>query len=262
MDIKNTGLIIKEAREKKAYTQKELADRLHVSDRAVSKWERGAGFPDVTLLEPISDELGITVQSLISGRPDSEETDGEEAVRNAVKFVYRQTVQKFRRNIVSIAAGMICLLMSAFVVYAVLDHSGAFLEDISQEVTAIVYENGQAVGETKVYMEGTYKAGKNKSFWGKFHVDAVPYTADESLTASIEWDKESMTGFPQIYYHRDGMISVEAGIKQHLYISDNMQSFALELEDGRIIATDKALAVLESLEGWRYDINYNFYYGD
>lgn len=95
MDIKKTGQIIKEARENRGLTQKELAGRLHISDRTVSKWERGAGFPDVTLLEPLSDELGITVQSLISGRLDSAESSGEDdAVRNAVRFVYRQTRQK------------------------------------------------------------------------------------------------------------------------------------------------------------------------
>ncbi|MBQ4649188.1 MAG: helix-turn-helix transcriptional regulator [Firmicutes bacterium] len=263
MDIKRTGLIIKEARENKGYTQKELADRLNVSDRAVSKWERGAGFPDVTLLEALSDELGITMQCLISGKQDSAEAaKDDEAVRNAVKFVYRQTIQKVRRNIVSLVAGLICLIMSVFVMYAVLDYSGAFLENISQEVMADIYENGKVTGETKIYMEGTYKDGRNKSFWGKFHVEVLPVTADEKLTASIKWDKGSMNGFPQIYYYRDGMNLVETGIKQKLYISDNMKNFAFELEDGRIIATSEALAVLEGMEGWRYDINYNFYYGE
>lgn len=48
-------------------TQKELAAALHVSDRAVSKWERGAGFPDISLLEPLADALGLGVLDLLRG---------------------------------------------------------------------------------------------------------------------------------------------------------------------------------------------------
>ena len=48
-------------------TQKELAAALHVSDRAVSTWERGAGFPDISLLEPLADTLGLGVLDLLRG---------------------------------------------------------------------------------------------------------------------------------------------------------------------------------------------------
>ena len=48
-------------------TQKDLAEQLHVSDRTVSKWERGAGVPDASLMIALSDILGITVNELLSG---------------------------------------------------------------------------------------------------------------------------------------------------------------------------------------------------
>ena len=51
MDREKTGALIAAARKERGLTQKELAERLHISDRAVSKWERGVGFPDVSLLE-------------------------------------------------------------------------------------------------------------------------------------------------------------------------------------------------------------------
>ena len=59
MDREKTGGLIASARKERGLTQKELAAQLHVSDRAVSKWERGAGFPDVSLLEPLADALGV-----------------------------------------------------------------------------------------------------------------------------------------------------------------------------------------------------------
>lgn len=62
-----TGSTIKELREKKKITQAELAERLNVSDKTVSKWETGKGYPDITLLEPISDTFGVSLTELISG---------------------------------------------------------------------------------------------------------------------------------------------------------------------------------------------------
>ncbi len=62
-----TGLVIKELREKNNITQSQLAERLGVSDKAVSKWETGRGYPDITLLEPIADAFKISLPELISG---------------------------------------------------------------------------------------------------------------------------------------------------------------------------------------------------
>lgn len=62
-----TGNIIKKLREEKNMTQAELARKLGVSDKAVSKWECAKGFPDITLIEPIAKILGVSVIELLSG---------------------------------------------------------------------------------------------------------------------------------------------------------------------------------------------------
>ena len=62
-----TGAVIRELREKYHLTQAELADKLNVSDKAISKWETAKGYPDITLLEPIAKIFGISVTELISG---------------------------------------------------------------------------------------------------------------------------------------------------------------------------------------------------
>ena len=64
-----TGAVIRELREKSKMTQQQLADLLGVSDKTVSKWETGKGYPDITLLEPIADAFRISVTELISGNP-------------------------------------------------------------------------------------------------------------------------------------------------------------------------------------------------
>ncbi|WP_101696442.1 helix-turn-helix domain-containing protein [Clostridium minihomine] len=62
-----TGSTIKQLREKKGYTQKQLADLLLVSDKAVSKWETQKGLPDISLLEPLAKVLSVSVAELLSG---------------------------------------------------------------------------------------------------------------------------------------------------------------------------------------------------
>ena len=62
-----TGAAIKKLREQKNMTQADLADKLQVSDKAISKWETDKGYPDITLLEPLAQALGVSITELISG---------------------------------------------------------------------------------------------------------------------------------------------------------------------------------------------------
>ena len=68
MDQYVTGAAIKALREAAKLTQSQLAERLSVSDKTVSKWETGRGYPDITLLEPIAAALRVSVAELLSGR--------------------------------------------------------------------------------------------------------------------------------------------------------------------------------------------------
>ena len=67
MDQYVTGAVIKKLREKNDLTQMQFAEKLGVSDKSVSKWETGKGYPDITLLEPIANLFKISVTELISG---------------------------------------------------------------------------------------------------------------------------------------------------------------------------------------------------
>ena len=62
-----TGAVIKELREKKRLTQAELAEKLCVSDKTISKWETAKGYPDISLLEPLAKVFGVSITELISG---------------------------------------------------------------------------------------------------------------------------------------------------------------------------------------------------
>ena len=62
-----TGAVIKELRKKNKMTQLQLADKLGVSDKTVSKWETAKGYPDITLIQPIAEAFSVSVTELISG---------------------------------------------------------------------------------------------------------------------------------------------------------------------------------------------------
>ena len=73
MDAKRTGSFIAEMRKQNNMTQAELAAKLQVTDKAVSRWERGVGYPDITLLEPLAGQLGVTVLDILRGEKTSPE---------------------------------------------------------------------------------------------------------------------------------------------------------------------------------------------
>ena len=95
MDAHKTGGLIAQARKEKGMTQKGLAQVLHVSAQAVSKWERGLNFPDLSLLEPLGDCLGLTVSELLSGTQGEEPK--EELLRDSLRLVLSQVGRKLRR---------------------------------------------------------------------------------------------------------------------------------------------------------------------
>ena len=70
MNAIKTGKLICEYRKSHGMTQNDLAKKLNISDKAVSKWERGISFPDISMLIPISEVLGLSLYDLLSGGKD------------------------------------------------------------------------------------------------------------------------------------------------------------------------------------------------
>ena len=76
MDCKKVGMLIHGLRKEKKLTQKQLADDMNISDKTVSKWERGMGCPDVSLLHELSDVLNVNIEKILLGNLDPNNTDG------------------------------------------------------------------------------------------------------------------------------------------------------------------------------------------
>ena len=109
------GLFVTELRKKKNLTQKDLAEKLYVSDKTVSKWERGLSMPNVVLLIPIADILDVTVTELLRGekidtQKNIDTKEVEELVVGSLDMAVRNSIHQHRKN--WILAYLLCFLIS------------------------------------------------------------------------------------------------------------------------------------------------------
>lgn len=109
MNSVKTGSLIAQARKEKALTQSDLAAALHVSTQAVSKWERGLNFPDITLLEPLGQLLDLTVSQLMAGERDT--MPQEELLQDSLRLgaAHSGRAKKWRRLFLAAAALLVVL---------------------------------------------------------------------------------------------------------------------------------------------------------
>ena len=123
MDALETGRRIQTLRKQRNWTQKDLAQRLNVTDKSVSKWERGLNFPDMAMLEPLATALDTTVVELL-GIENAPEVEKLEAVTNlAVEETTRMRKETKERALVILFTGIIWLV-SQFVLGQILHSNG------------------------------------------------------------------------------------------------------------------------------------------
>ena len=117
MDQIKIGKFIAEERKTKKYTQRELADKLSISDKTISKWERGNGFPEVSLLLPLCNELEITVNELLSGERLQAMDYKKKAEKNMVNLV--KEAQESKKKIIMSAMVGVLVIVAAVPLFVV-----------------------------------------------------------------------------------------------------------------------------------------------
>lgn len=115
MNAEKTGRFIAELRGELGLTQRELADKIGVTDKAVSKWERGRGFPDIAILETLSKELGVSITELMSGErstPETAKAQSDGAIVETLKYI-KQMSRKTTATLI-IILGAVLLIAPLF----------------------------------------------------------------------------------------------------------------------------------------------------
>lgn len=106
MDQIKIGKFIADERKNKKYTQKQLAEILGISDKTISKWECGNGFPEISLLLPLCTELDISVNELLSGERLSENNYKRKAEENMMDFI-REKEENRKKMQLTVVTGLI-----------------------------------------------------------------------------------------------------------------------------------------------------------
>ena len=125
LDKEKFGEFVSKLRKEQGMTQKELAEKLFVSDKAVSKWERGQSLPDITMLNSLAEALGVTAAELLNcGKIEGEKVDAsqvDEIVEKAIELNKEPDISKRKRFKIYI----ICLLVGAAATYYFYKNNGA-----------------------------------------------------------------------------------------------------------------------------------------
>ena len=119
MDAKKLGTFIATLRKENNMTQVELAQKLQVTDKAVSKWERGLGFPDINTIEPLADALGVSVLEIMRSKRIAEteitQDTASAALADTFELVKLQRKAE-RKSILKIAGGVAACLFLIFLI--------------------------------------------------------------------------------------------------------------------------------------------------
>ena len=133
MDATRFGLFVAEMRKENHMTQAELATKIKVTDKAVSRWERGLGFPDINSLEPLAEALGVSVLELMKSEKIVETNiqcgDADIIVTDTIKAAehQKQVEQQQEKRIILISIGVVAMLS----IFALLiDNIGWSMENI------------------------------------------------------------------------------------------------------------------------------------
>ncbi len=182
MNKERLGNFISGERRNLGLTQRDLAAALHVTDKAVSKWERGLSYPDVTLLEPLAQELDLTVEELMACRRQAvaEQKGAEETMRNLLDISRDSVRKERRRSWKRIAAVLVLLAITAAVVAWTQIMVTEDVQDtlvLTETVDGVdyVYIEGEEGHLLKLRYEGGVKDLQVENEWGEPQVFQISY---------------------------------------------------------------------------------------
>lgn len=201
MDREMLGRFIAQRRKELNLTQRELAEALYVTDKAVSKWERGAGCPDISLLEPLAEALGLSVDQLLTYQTAPAEPEAAEEpapTSEAVQAVLDLTLaerraRRRRRWFIAMAAALsLIVLAGMYVLLSSLQVQGKLFRNESStspdgSITVVTYTGSFGNSSVKV----TNPADIQRR-WGDGGVDAgMSESYPRTAVTGLYWSPDS-----------------------------------------------------------------------
>lgn len=196
MNQEKIGKFISCLRKEKNLTQEQLAEKMGVSINAVSKWERGLSFPDVSLLKKICEELGISIEELINGERDKSDVAKEKAIISVVK-----SKDKMRRKLKYVIIFFITLIFALIF----------FFYKNKEDELSKYYERNYQMTFVSRNVDAFFKYrydGAYPEYYGGMYISDDAY----NLIVQIVKDKIPEEGTIDLYYYNE-LFTVDKSIK-------------------------------------------------
>lgn len=238
MNQEKTGKFIAELRKEKNMTQIDLADKLGITDRAVSKWENGRGMPDLSLLAPLCEILGVSINELLSGeRLDKKDYQEklEDNIINTINYTDKK-INKTKR--VLIAALSVILILTAATAAIVT----MYVIDVTrmQNNKPVVFGTwGYPYTSPVVLREGEIESAITNYLVEKGDDEQKHYENEKTFAGMKIYQVEEKDGFYNVYawvlngkyYLENDEIKQDSG-------SSAPYKFVVEYADGKYTVTD------------------------
>lgn len=240
MDQKKIGKFICSLRKEKQLTQEQLAEKLGVSINAVSKWERGLSFPDVSLYKDLCKELDINIEELINGEKSKSSTAKEKAILNVVKT---NKNEKKKRSIIIIVFTFLITLLIIFglIIYK---YKSREVEDFYERNYQLTFVARDVEAFFKYRFGDVYP-----DFYGGMYISDDSY----NLIVQIVEEKIPEKGTMEYYYYNE-LSTVDERIKTEYvkYSYNELLNINNEITD--YFSNNK---VFEDLNSWYIDVYNN-----
>jgi transcriptional regulator with XRE-family HTH domain len=212
MDSVKTGELIKEIRTERGLKQKDLAEKVFVSAAAVSKWENGHGFPDVSVLPDLCEVLDLSIEELMKGERNTMEDDKNDVVSDVVKIAGIQ--QRKHKKIIQILSILLLLaviagLLHGFSTYlhektVYIPYKGGTFDELNMyiqnnaDVPTLFYK-GKEFGNIQDFLITVNDADQNE-----YLIIAIESNAWNEYFGDDEWKQYSFTSFNDYSSSRRG----------------------------------------------------------
>ena len=252
MDNIKFGNFIAQRRKALGLTQKDLASKLHVTDKAVSKWETGKGLPDLKIMEPLAEALEVTLYELMEGQTAPVSPQNPYIQLHEADRVVRQTAGYSReRKKKTPGQKLGRLLLILLILYL-----GCFTYDnfvpgryVLTGSSAAVYEaDGHVSGDMKVTYHGKLKncllPFHGDSFIGTIQLKMPGTEYGESMHVLLNWQNETAearTGNLMLYPLDNMHDELLSTLEKEVVFAKDLKEFAFAFADGRIVATSKEM---------------------
>ncbi len=258
MDSERIGKLIYEARINKNMTQKDLANKLHITDKAISKWERGLSIPDISLLIPISNVLDISVYDLLGGNVKEKilKEDAEKVVKTTIEKGIEDNKWKRRiQNIIIVILCIIIILGLSFGMFMIWGNADSYYQYIYQNSpyhVSIEFDYGKYSG---IYALDLTNENEGGLYYGsscydrciRAFIDTLPLTVHMAQVQTtnknkdtIIWSYDYSTKQYNKEMHNDKYVidsMIVSSMKQFLIIN-NLSHLKYEFTD-KIYTIDK-----------------------